>query len=160
MFFDDPAAVFAALRSVVRPGARLVFSCFRAAACNPWAGAFVAELTGSVPPTPPGYTPGPFAFADPGFVGPMLAAAGWRADAPEPVDYAYVAGRGADPVGQAIAFFERIGPVARALRDASSADRPALLDKLETLLQARRNGEDVAFPAAAWIWRATAGETE
>lgn len=158
MFFDDPAAVFAALRSAANPGARLVFSCFRASSLNPWAGALVADLTGSVPPSPPqGYAPGPFAFADPGFVASMLAAAGWRADKPEPVNYRYVAGRGPDPIAQAVAFFQRIGPVARMLRDASTCERAALVDKLTVLLQARAEGDAVAFPAAAWIWRATAG---
>ena len=158
MFFADPGAVFAALRSGVRPGARLVFSCFRAPSLNPWAGALVAELTGIAAPPPPGYTPGPFAFANPDFVAPMLARAGWRTDEPEPVDYRYVAGEGVDPVAAAVDFFRRIGPVAAALKAVPDAGRGALLDKLAGLLQAQRAGDAVAFPAAAWIWRATAEE--
>lgn len=159
MFFADPAAVFAALRSGVRPETPLVFSCFRAPSLNPWAGALVAELTGAAPPPPSGYAPGPFAFADPGFVAPLLAAAGWRTTEPEPVDYSYVAGEGPDPVAAAVAFFCRIGPVAAAVKAAPEATRGALLDKLAGLLAARRDGDKVAFPAAAWIWRAHATET-
>ena len=158
MFFADPGSVFAALRAGARPGATLVFSCFRAPALNPWAGALVAELTGVAGPPATGYVPGPFAFADPGFVAPMLAAAGWRSADPEPVDYPYVAGEGADPVAAAVDFFRRIGPVAGALKAAPEATRSASLDKLARLLQARRTGNEVAFPAAAWIWRATAME--
>ncbi|WP_174285869.1 class I SAM-dependent methyltransferase [Sphingomonas bacterium] len=151
MFFADPAAVFAELRAGVRPGTPLVFSCFRSPSLNPWAGALAAELTGVTPPRPQGYAPGPFAFADPGFVAPMLAAAGWRTDDPEPVDYPYVAGEGADPVAAAVDFFCRIGPVAAALKAAPEGGSGALLDRLAMLLQARRGRDVVAFPAAAWI---------
>ena len=158
MFFADPGAVFAALRSGVRPGARLVFSCFRAPSLNPWAGALVADLTGVAPSPPSGYAPGPFAFADPGAVAAMLTATGWRCAPPDLVDYRYVAGKGIDPVAAAVDFFRRIGPVAAALKAAPEADRGALLDKLAGLLHARREGDVVAFPAAAWIWRATAEE--
>lgn len=159
MFFADPARVFADLRGAVALGTPLVFSCFRAPSLNPWAGALVAEMTGVAPSPPVGYAPGPFAFADPGFVAPMLAAAGWRAEAPVPIDYAYVAGEGADPIAAAIAFFRRIGPVAAALNAAPDNRRQALLDKLAALLHRRNDGNRVAFPAAAWIWRATAEDT-
>ena len=158
MFFADPGSVFAALRSGVRPGAQLVFSCFRAPSLNPWAGALVAALTGTAPSPPAGYAPGPFAFADPAVVASLLAAAGWQAAPPQPVDYAYVAGAGPDPVAAAVDFFRWIGPVAAALKAAPEADRGALLDKLAGLLQARCEGNVVGFPAAAWLWHATAME--
>ena len=158
MFFDDPTAVFAALRAGAAPGARLVFSCFRSPSLNPWAGPLAAQITGRPPVPPIGYAPGPFAFADPGFVTAMLAAAGWRAGEPMPVDYPYVAGEGPDPVAAAARFFGRIGPVASALRAAPEDARPALLEKLTAILDSRRDGNRVSFPAAAWIWRATATE--
>ncbi len=158
MFFADPVAVFAALRSGVRPGTPLIFSCFQAPSLNPWAGGLVAALTGVASSPPAGYAPGPFAFADPGFVAAMLAKAGWHADDPEPVDYRYIAGEGENPVAAAIAFFRRIGPVAAALKAAPEDAHGALLDTLEALLRARCEGGVVAFPAAAWIWRATAQE--
>src|SRR3954451_17269514 len=39
MFFEDAVAAFAHLRTLAGPGARLVFSCFRARADNRWAAA-------------------------------------------------------------------------------------------------------------------------
>lgn len=156
MFFDDPAATFTALHTAAKPGAKLVFSCFRSATLNPWAGDLAAAVTGETPPPPSGYTPGPFGFADPDFVTDMLTGAGWREVNEEAVDYDYVAGEGADPVTDALAFFRRIGPVARALKLAPDAERTALLDKLRPMLEANRAGDRIVFPAAAWIWRATA----
>lgn len=154
MFFDDPAAAFARLHAAARPGAPLVFSCFRAASLNPWASSVVAELTGTMPPAPEGYAPGPFGFADPDVPTAFLAAAGWRDLDRRSLDFTYIAGAGADPVGEAVALLRRIGPVASAIRDA--ADPSATVDRLATLLERYRTGDTIAFPAAAWLWRATA----
>ena len=156
MFFDDPGATFAALRASASPGAALIFSCFRAPALNPWAGQLAATVLGETPPPPSGYEPGPFAFADPAFVTPMLAGAGWQSVTAEPVDYDYVAGQGDDPVTDALGFFRRIGPVARALKLAPDADRAALLARIVPILERHRDGDRIVFPAAAWIWRAYA----
>lgn len=158
MFFPDPAAAFAALAGAAAPGARLVFSCFRGAALNPWASELAAVAAGAPPPPPPaGYVPSPFAFADPGFVAPLLASAGWRDIRHEPVDFAYVAGAGDDPVGDALDFFLRIGPTAAILRRAEGAARAAMIERIAALLERRRTGATVSFPAAAWLWSARAG---
>lgn len=154
MFFADPVAAFAAIRAALTPGAPLVFSCFRAAGDNGWAVA-LAEALGQ-PVSPSGTAPGPFAFADPDRVAGLLAAAGWHDAAPRAVDFTYVAGAGDDPVGDALAFFRRIGPAARALAEAPEADRPALLASLRTLLASRIGAKVIGFPAAAWIWSAGA----
>jgi len=155
MFFDDPGAAFTALRRAAAPGARLIFSCFRSPAENRWATGVVSAI-GANPVPGDGYVPGPFAFADPGFVTNMLARAGWQSAPPEPVDYVYHAGAGDDPVGDALSFFTRIGPAARALRDLDPADRAAALDRLRALLSARVRGNSVDFDAAAWLWSARA----
>lgn len=156
MFFDNPARIFAALRRTAAPGAGLVFSCFRATALNPWAGALVAAVTGAAPSPPAGYRPGPFGFADAGWVGAMLTEAGWTPALPAPVDYAYVAGEGGDPIADALTFFRRIGPVSSALATATDAERPAMLDRLAAALEPWRTGDRVSMPAAAWLWRARA----
>ena len=81
MFFADPVAAFANVRSAVRPGGRLIFVCWQPLAANQWLLVPGAALTEHVPP-PPGFGsgdgPGMFAFADPDRVRPILAAAGWR----------------------------------------------------------------------------------
>ena len=155
MFFPDPVAAFTAIRARMAPGAPLVFSCFRAVAENPWA-ADVGAAAGSSPGASNGYAPGPFAFADPAFVGGILADAGWSDAAPQSVDFRYIAGGGEDPVADALDFLSRIGPAARALATLDDGERPAALARLRALLERNRDGDVVAFPAAAWIWSARA----
>jgi SAM-dependent methyltransferase len=160
MFFPDPAAAFAALRAAAAPGGRIVFSCFRAASLNPWASEIGAEIGVPLPPSE-SYVPGPFAFADPAFVRPLLEGAGWGDIEATPVDYHYCAGEGADPVTDALDLFSRIGPTARALGAADPAARGGMLDRMVTVLERYRSGDTVDFPAAAWLWSAqtSAGET-
>jgi SAM-dependent methyltransferase len=157
MFFDDPVAGFTALRKAAAPGATLVFSCFRARAANQWALVLEAAV-GSGSATPAGYAPGPFGLADPDFTGDILARAGWREAAAQAVDFRYVAGAGADPVEDALDFFSRIGPAARAIADAPPDRRGAMRDSVRTALRGHLADGAVTFGAGAWIWTATAGE--
>ena len=152
MFFDDPVAAFARFAAAAAPGAVLVFSCFAALADNPWA----TEPAGLPAAPAPGGSPepGPFAFADPARVSGILAATGWCAFAPERVTYRYVVGAGADPVGDAVGFFQRIGPAARALRSAPVDERTTLLARLADACARRLQDGEVAFPATAWLWSA------
>ena len=154
MFFDEPAAAFAHLRGQAAPGARLRFSCFRAREDNGW----VVELAAVLPQPPAAdpHAPGPFAFADPARVTGLLEAGGWRDIAFEPVDYAMVAGEGADAVDQALAYFQRIGPAARILRGMSDESRPDALARLRAVIAAHDSGGCVGLPSAAWIVTASA----
>ncbi len=154
MFFDDPGMAFASLRAATRPGASLVFSCFRASALNLWASEVMTAIFGKLPPKPDGYEPGPFAFADEGFVRPMLEASGWTDVEVLPVDFTYHAGVGEDPVADAVSFFSRIGPAARALRVAEPEDRAAMIERIAAVCRSRVVGGEVVFPAAAWLWSA------
>ncbi|HEX4693543.1 class I SAM-dependent methyltransferase [Sphingomonas sp.] len=157
MFFDDPVAGFAALRAVARPGARLVFSCFRARADNQWALTAEAAVGNSGAPTTT-YAPGPFALADRDFTARVLREAGWRDPEARSADFAYVAGAGDDPVADAMSFFSRIGPAARALAAAPPDRRAAMRDKLAAALADHVTNGTVTFRGAAWIWSAIAGE--
>lgn len=154
MFFDDPVAAFAALRAAAAPSGRMIFSCFRAAAENAWADLLPQAGVGGPVTGVPG--PGPFAFADPGHVEAILTAAGWRDRSRKAVDYRYRAGEGADPIADAVEFFTQIGPTARRLRDADPSERAALVQRLRDVLVEYREGDVVDFPAAAWLWSATA----
>lgn len=153
MFFADPAAAFARLRSATAPGGALVFSCFAAMTDNPWATLVApAEALASAPRQ----APGPFAFAEEDRVAALLSGAGWRDARAHRVAFAYRLGAGDDPVADAVAFLTRIGPAASRLREAAPADRPALATRLRDALAAQRNGSVIDFPAAAWIWTARA----
>lgn len=153
MFFADPVGAFAHLHSLARPGGALVFSCFRAPRLNVWASGLSHLMPkGSADP----HAPGPFAFADQEHVSRILDRAGWREAQPQALDVDYVAGSGSDPVADAIDYFRRIGPVARALRDMDEPGRSRLEQGLADLVRQHHEGDRVIFTAAIWIWSATA----
>lgn len=153
MFFNDPVAAFARLRSLTVPGAPFVFSCFRGRDENPWAAElapiiarFAPEAAAAPPPKQ-----GPFAFADPHRIRDILAAAGFTAPEIAPLDVEFVTGEGADPVAETLAYFRRIGPFAALLRELDPPRRDEALLMVEAIAAARRAGNRVVFPAAAWI---------
>lgn len=156
MFFPDPVAALAALHAAAKPGAWLVFSCFRAAAENPWAADVAAAILGGPPPPAAGYSPSPFAFADPGFTTATLRAAGWSPAPSVGVDFTYRAGGGDDPVADALDFFTHIGPAAPLLRAAAPDDRQAMMGRMRRVVEARASADAVDFPAAAWLVTARA----
>lgn len=149
MFFDDPVAAFAHLHAIASTAARLAFTCFRSPQENPWA----SELAGLMPKSarkPDPAAPGPFAFADPQRVSAILTAAGWSGIRIEPLDFAYVAGTGEDPVADARAFFSRIGPAAAHLRELRGEARDLIEARLVQWLERNRRDGLIAFAAAAW----------
>ncbi len=148
MFFDDPPAAFANLRANSREDATLVFSCFRSPRENPWASG-IADLL-DLPPGDP-QAPGPFAFADPQRVEAVLRAAGWGRIDFEPVDFAWIAGKGAQAEEDALAYVSQIGPAAAALRALDGPARAAAEHKVRDWLAKHRGGDMIAFGAAAWI---------
>lgn len=149
MFFDDPVAAFAHLLDQSAPSASLLFSCFRDPPGNEWAAGPVRllDLPGGGDPD----APGPFAFSDDARVRSILAQSGWRGITAEPVDFPFLVGSGADPVGAGIVFLQRIGPAARALAAMEPAAREKALRKIERWLHDAQQGDIVAFPARAWI---------
>lgn len=155
MFFPDPVAAFAHLRAGAAPAAGLRFSCFRRREDNGWAVALASALSAPAA-APDSAAPGPFAFADPARVEAILTAAGWSDIAFEPVDYAMIAGEGEDAVEEALAYFQRIGPAARAIAELPEAERPAVRARLRAVLASHRVGDQVAMPSAAWIVTARA----
>jgi SAM-dependent methyltransferase len=157
MFFTDPPAAFSHLSAIAAPGARMVFSCFRPASENLWA----TEIARLLPPGRPApaveFPPGPFAFADPDHARRCMK--GWRDVSFQPLDFAYVAGSGANPVADALSFFSRIGTAAAAIRTLPDQARAAFERGLLELVQSRHVGGRVCFPAAAWLVTASADNT-
>ena len=154
MFFSDPPAVFRHLARHAAPGARLVFSCFRARHDNPWANLFDAVLPPGPPAPETAGAPGPFAFADPDHVRQCLA--GWADIAFQLVDFGYAAGSGDDPVADALGFFSRIGPAAPRLAGMADSDRGHTLDAMARVLDGHRQGGTITLPSAAWVVTASA----
>lgn len=153
MFFDDPLAAFAHIRTLAAPGATLAFSCFRAREENDWTAALLPVLARFAPEAlaAPPASVGPFAFADPEVVRTILAAAGFAAAAIRRFDFEFVAGTGDDPAADAIAFFRRIGPFASLLKTLDRKDGEAAVEQLRTIVGNHFSGGRVSFRAAAWI---------
>lgn len=156
MFFPDPTAAFSNLRQNASPSARLIFSCFRSVESNPWAMGLTKLLPVGASSPPQSMVPGPFAFADRDAVAAMLGAAGWTEIEFEAVDFAYIAGSGADPVADATSFFLTIGPAARAAADLDPPARADFLRRLDKFLASHRDGDLVAMLAGAWVVSARA----
>lgn len=150
MFFDDPAAAFGHFAAIAAPGARLLFSCFRDRAENPF---FMepARLLPHPEPLPAPDAPGPFAFADAARVEALLTAAGWREVRFEAHDFPMIAGVGEEPIADALAYFTAIGPAARAVRELEAGERARFLERLRGLLQRHVREGIVTLRAAAWI---------
>lgn len=151
MFFDDPVAAFSNLHRIAAAGAGLLFSCFRRREDNPFFTEVVRLLP--EPPAPPAdpHAPGPFAFADRARVEGILRDAGWDGVTFESFDFAMVAGAGADPVEDALAYFSTIGPAARAARELDDAGREAFADRIRELAARHLREGIVSLRAGAWI---------
>jgi SAM-dependent methyltransferase len=160
MFFDDAAAAFTHLRSLLAPDGRLVFSCFRGRWENDWMAALRPVLARFAPDMveAPEASVGPFAFGEPARVESILIEAGFAAPAIEPLDFDFVAGAGEDPVADAVAYFSRIGPVARLLSELDTEQRLRAIGEVGAIAAARLADGRVAFRAAAWIVSAAALE--
>jgi SAM-dependent methyltransferase len=150
MFFDDPVAAFAAIRSRARPGGSLLFSCFRPIVDNPW-----SWILAPAPP-PPSDAPGPFAFADEARVAGLLADAGWKHAQADALDVEFVVGEGPNAVQQARTYFSCVGPTAAALRRAEPGAQAGLREAIDRGIEKAHRADRVAFPAAVWIWHAQA----
>jgi SAM-dependent methyltransferase len=158
MFFADPAAAFANVRSAVRPGGRLVFVCWQPLAANQWLLLPGAALTEHVP-APAGFGsgdgPGMFAFADPDRVRPVLAAAGWR-DIEITSEHRSILVGGGGSVDDAVGFLRTasMGRMMLAGADADTVDRA--MASLRAALAPYAGAEGVRLDAAVWLVQAAA----
>lgn len=156
MFFADPGAAFANLHSLAAPAGRLVFACWQPAARNLWATlpmTALAHLLPAMPPIDP-LAPGPFAFADPARVTSLLEAAGWQDLTFHSLPFEMMVGEGDDPIASAVQFNLRIGPAAKAVREAGIGD--AAKSILAEALQPHMREGQVRLPGAIWLVTARA----
>ncbi len=158
MFFADPVAAFANLRSVTAPGGRLAFVCWRNGERDMfWHGlrSLVARL--DPPPTQPADDePGPMGLAGGDRIRRVLTDAGWRDIVIEPMEKtADFSINGSDGVEErlAVALAGRVGQAIRRelesrLGDAGWAEA---LAEARAELRGRLVHGTVAFPARAWL---------
>jgi SAM-dependent methyltransferase len=153
MFFADPVRAFTALRNASDLGGALIFSCFQAWDLNPWASELAAAAAGRELPRP-GREPSGFAFADRAYVREILGSSGWHEAEPQAISFRYFAGHDPD---EAMAFLLDIGPASRIIESMPAADRAAAIGRMRKVIDLHFDGTAVEFPAAAWVWQATAG---
>lgn len=148
MFFADPTAAFANLRSALRPGGRLGFVCWRPLAENLWMrlpAETAADLVPAAPPPEPG-APGPFAFADPDRVRRILSEAGFTGIELSPHDEAI---GGLDLEGTVQMSF-RVGPLGAILRERPDL-APVLGERVREAVSPWLRGDAVYMPSATWL---------
>jgi SAM-dependent methyltransferase len=157
MFFGDPTAAFANMRRGMRSGGRVVFSCWRKPAENPWMMVPLHAAYEHVPPLPkPGpEDPGPYSFADPERVARILAGAGFTDAALEPVDLLLDLASGGG-LNAAVDYTLDIGATSRALDGVSSEIRAAAAGSIRQALAPHVEGGRVPLAGAIWIVSAMA----
>ncbi len=157
MFFEDPSAAFANIRSQVRPGGRLAFMCWQALPLNDWAFAplqAALPLLKETPPMPDPTAPGPFAFADQDRLARLLSDAGWQDITIDPFE-TQMALPG-DDVGSSADFMLQLGPLSRLIAEQELDPAPlreAVINRLNENIQS--DGR-VAMRATCWLVRANA----
>lgn len=161
MFFDDPVAAFAHMRAALKPGGRVAFACWRAAAENDWVRLPMAAIRDLVaPPAVDPLAPGPFAFADPTRIEAILSAAGFADIAVAPFDATIPYGKGparGAAIDDALQLALAVGPLSRALADQPGDIRANAAAAVRATL-ARQPGESsILIDGAAWIVTAQAG---
>lgn len=147
MFFADTVAAFKNIRTVMRPGGRMVLAAWSVPPQNPWfsLGRQVAteRLGPGAPPVP--NAPGPFAFADADRVLGLLGAAGWQASV-QTVDM-HLMPRGS---AQDIAELQMIIGAASnvmAEKEGNAEDRASIKSTLASRFQDMIKGGQVHVPA-------------
>jgi SAM-dependent methyltransferase len=100
MFFEDPLAAFANLRSALRPGARIALAVWGTWQENEWARIPLEVLRQYLPAPAPSQGPGPFSLGNPDALARLLADAGFgqvsiaRSERPFEADAAQLAEQG------------------------------------------------------------------
>lgn len=148
MFFPDPVAAFANLRTALKPGGRLAFACWRSPEDNAIS---LVPLEAAAPflPTVPRFekdAPGRFGFADPDRVRDILERSGWRdiviapLDEPTPVS-----------ADELLTMSLRVGPLNPILVDMDETTREKVRAAVSTALEPYLRDGAADMNAACWL---------
>lgn len=152
MFFDAPDAAFATIAANIRPGGRLLFTCWRPAAENQWVTTPLGAIRDLLPEAPPPvpHAPGPFALADRERLGGILQRAGLADVGINPFDFPVCLATGGG-VEAAVRLAMQIGPSGSALAEASKEVRAAAAERLEAALAPHDSDGFVTLGGAIWM---------
>ena len=156
MFFEDPVAAFANIRSALRTSGRLAFCCWQPRAVNPFmtVPAMAALELLPAPPEMPPRTPGPFAFEEADYTTELLTNAGFGSVAVTPLQKPLNFGRGLSLV-DIVERLVQIGPIAQMVREASEDLQQPVRDKVIDAV-APFYTEDTGMTLDGQFWQVTA----
>jgi len=155
MFFADPVAAFVNMRTALKPGGRLAFSCWRAMAENPWTGAPYKAALDHLPPQPPAVpgAPGQFAFADGERVAEILRQAGFSQIGVGRRDLPVNLGATLEDATEECL---NTGALSRAAADADEPTRATIRARVRAVLAPYAASEGVSPPGSVWFVSAAA----
>ena len=152
MFFGDPVAAFANLRTGLAPGGRVRFACWRPINQNPWVQIPLHAVYEHAPRLgkPDPEEPGPFSFADTARVTRILTAAGFTEPSFTPLDVELDIAAGGT-FEDAVVQSSEMGPARRALADQPDDIRAAALKSIRRALTPYASPTGVKLPGAIWL---------
>jgi SAM-dependent methyltransferase len=154
MFFADPVAAFANLRSGLTEDGRLVFVCWQAPRANPWvsiAGRVIQPFLAEGDAPDP-RAPGPFAFADEDYLRGILEQAGYGNIELDGINIDMHIG---DDLESAMQSQGEVGPVARALAELSGDNKDQALAAVRAAFAPLLTDAGLNLGAAVWLVCAT-----
>jgi ubiquinone/menaquinone biosynthesis C-methylase UbiE len=152
MFFGNPVAAFANLRTALVPGGRLRFACWRPIAENPWLQIPLHAVYEHVPrmPKPDAEEPGPFSFGDTARVERILKGAGFAEISFTPLDVQIDLAPGGT-LDEAAAQSSSVGPAKRALKEEPDDVRAAAIESIRRALAPYVSPGGVKLSGAVWL---------
>lgn len=157
MFFADPVAAFANIRSALVPGGRAAFLCWRPMFDNEWVmapnGAALEHVPAPEPPPPD--APGPFRFGAEGSLAAALTAAGFGDVTSDAVDGSMLLG-GPSSFDEAYEFIAGGGMTRRVLGTAPDEAKTRALAAMRDALVPFATDDGIRMNAAVWLVRARA----
>lgn len=153
MFFADPVAAFANIRSALRPDGRIAMLVWQDLAVSDWVLLIRDALAaGRDLPVPPPGAPSPFSLGDTAHTTAMLTDAGYRDIALDAVDEPLWFGSDAD---DAFAFMTKSGAAGGLLHSIEDEVlKDAAATKFREMLRAHETPDGVLLRAPAWIIQA------
>ena len=147
MFFSDPAAAFANIRSALRPQGRLALLVWQRRELNEWALAIDAAIGEAAQPSPPGADP--FSLGDADATADILERAGFDAlrfeGVHEPVLYGH-------DIDAALEFVRGFQDTSAALASMSRGDSAHAVDRLREMLAAHYSDDrGVVLDSRSWL---------
>lgn len=147
MFFPDPVAAFANLKSAVREGGAMRLYTWRHPRDNPFmttAGRAAREFVPEMPKFDPN-APGQFGLAEAERVRSVLGDAGWQEIELEPFDFECEM-----PEAELIPFFTTRGPLGQIFPTLDAETQEKAIEKLSEAFREYVDGDVVRYRAATW----------